>query len=241
LADPQLVVCGDSGVGIFPFKAEVLEGLMPTDKVSAEPALLALASQIFQRSVTPLSPAEHQLQVIASAWDLSQRLQMRSLANRGKLAWLQAPRWRFARWAAVVLLGVNVIGLNALAWLDQHQLAVKQETMKAMLTRSFPSLTTIVDVPLQMAREVRLLEKAHAAPAAADLDVMLGALSRTLPAGQSLKGLDYANGQLRLTGLELTDKEASALSVSLKAHGYSITRDGVNWLLQSTAETRGKR
>jgi hypothetical protein len=39
------------------------------------------------------------------------------LANRGKLEWLQAPRWRLARWAVVLLMAVNLLGLNALAWL----------------------------------------------------------------------------------------------------------------------------
>ena len=238
---PQLVVCGDSGVCMFPLSTEVLEGLVSTNKVSAEPALVALASQILQRTVAPLSQAERMVQVIDSPWDLSKRLQMRNLANRGKLEWLRAPRWRFARWAAIAVVCVNVLGLNTLAWVAQHQLADKHEAMQYMLTHSFPNQKIIVDAPMQMAREVRMLEHARAAPAAADLDVMLGALSRALPAGQTLKGMDYANGQLRLVGLELNTKEASALSVGLTVLGYSATRDGVNWLLQPTAATSGKR
>ncbi len=231
--DPQLVVCGDDGVGMLPLSTAVLEGLEPIDNISAELALVALATQVMRRPVVPLSQAERSVQGVASAWDLSKRLQMRNLANRGKLEWLQAPRWRFTRWAAIAVVGANVLGLNALAWVDEHQLLVKREAMQHLLTRSFPDLKIIVDVPLQMSREVRLLEQARAAPAAADLDVMLGALSRALPAGQTLKGVDYANGQLRLGGLELTTKEASALTGSLKAFGYSATLDGVNWLITS--------
>ncbi len=234
---PQLVVCGDSGVAMFPLSTEVLDGLVSTDNdnVSAEPALVKLATQILQRPVSPLSQVERMVQVIASAWDLSKRLQMRNLADRGKVEWLRAPRWRFARWAAIAVLSVNVLGLNTLAWVAQYQLADKHEAMKKILTNNFPNLKVIVDVPVQMAREVRLLEQARGAPGAADLDVMLSTLSRDLPAGQSLKGMDYASGQLRLIGLELTTKEASALSVGLKMHGYSATRDGANWLMQPTA------
>ncbi len=239
-ADPQLVVCSGNGVGMFPLNTEVLEGLVSTDKVSAEPALVALASQILQQPVAPLSHAERMLQVIDSPWDLSKRLQMRNLADRGQLGWLRAPRWRLARWAAIGVVSVNLLGLNTLAWVAQHQLAGQHEAMQQVLTQSFPNLKIIVDVPVQMAREVRLLEQARAAPNAADLDVMLGALSRALPAGQTLKGMDYANGQLRVVGLELTTKEASSLRAGLTVLGYSANRDGANWLVQPTATTAGK-
>ncbi|MDO9278773.1 MAG: type II secretion system protein GspL [Polaromonas sp.] len=233
--DPQLVVCGDSGVGIFPLKTAVLESFDLADNVSAEPALVALASQILQRPIVPLLTSERMIQTTRSFWDVSKRLQMRQLANRGKLEWLQAPRWRSARWALMALLGINLLGLNALAWLGEHQLAVQRDAMKSMLTRSFPNLKSIIDVPVQMAREVRLLEQASAAPTAVDLDVMLGVLSRSLPAGQTLKGVDYASGQLRLSGLELNANEARALTVSLQAQGYSASREGVTWLMQPAA------
>jgi general secretion pathway protein L len=230
--DPQGVVFGDNGVGVFPLSAELLEGLLPSDTVSAEPALLALASHVLQRPVTSLSQAERMLQVSRSAWDLSKRLQKRNLANRGKLEWLQAPRWRFARWTVVLLVAVNLLGLNALAWVDQYQLAAKKKAMQTVLTGSFPSVKTVIDAPVQMVREVRLLEQASAAASAVDLDAMLGVLSRTLPAGQSLQGVDYANGQLRVSGLELSAAEARALTTSLQAQGYSASQDGVRWLLQ---------
>jgi len=231
-AAPQLVTCGESGIGIFPLNTEALEEVLLTDKVSAEPALVELASQVLKRPVMPLSPAERMLQTTNSPWDLSKRLLMRNLANRGKLEWLQAPRWRSVRWAAMALVGVNLLGLNALAWVDVHQVAVKRDAMQSMLARSFPNLKTIVDAPLQMAREVRLLEQARAAPTAVDLDVMLGALGQALPAGQTLKGLDYTSGQLRVLGLELSPDEAGALSAALNARGYSAKRDGVHWLMQ---------
>ena len=230
--DLQGLVCGDRGVGIFPLSADLLAGLAPTDGISAEPALVALASQVLQRSVTPLSQAERLVQVSTSAWDVSHRLQMRNRADRGKLEWLRAPRWRLVRWAAAALIAGNLLGLNALAWVYQHQLAQKKEAMQQVLTRSFPAVTSVIDAPLQMAREVRLLEQARAAPSNVDLDVMLGALSRTLPAGQTLQGVDYVSGQLRVSGLDLNPNEASALTAGLQAQGYRLSRDGLTWLMQ---------
>jgi len=238
--DPQAVICSDSGIGIFPLTTELLDGFTRTDSIRAEPAVVSRANQMLQRPVTPWSQAEHMAQLVDSPWDLSKRLQMRSLANRGKLEWLQAPRWRFARWAAVVVLAVNLLGLNALAWVERHQLAQTQAAMQQVLMGSFSSVKTVIDAPVQMAREVRLLEQASAAPSAVDLDVMLGALSRTLPAGQTLKGVDYTNGQLRVSGLELNTKKALALTADLHAQGYSASLDGVTWLMQPAAVAAGR-
>jgi general secretion pathway protein L len=217
-----------------------LEGLVSADNISAEPALVELAGQILQQPVKPLSKAERMIQTIHSSWDLSKRLQMRNLANRGPLEWLKAPRWRSARWAALTLVGVNLLGLNALAWLDEHQLSAKRQAMQKIGVSTFPNMNAILDAPVQMKREVSFLEHAQAAPVANDLDVMLGALSQTMPAGQTLKGVDYTNGQLRVMGLDLNTSEASALSIGLKAHGYSATRDGVNWLMQPAVESTEK-
>jgi hypothetical protein len=87
-----------------------------------------------------------------------------------------------------------------------------------------------------MATEVRRLEQASAIPAATDLDVMLGVLSRALPAGRSPRGLDYGDAQLRLKGLSLTEAETAALSAELRARGYSLTPDAGTLLLQAVPE-----
>ena len=65
--------------------------------------------------------------------------------------------------------------------------------------------------------------------------VALSGLRLNLPAGQTLQGVDYANGQLRVSGLELSADEARALTTSLQAQGYNASRDGVTWLMQPVA------
>ena len=248
---PQAVLCSDKGVSLLPWDAPTQAWLLPSGSdgaqaltpaardalpalpaVSAEPALQALVSQWLGRPVPVQSEGERWLQAAASPWDLARGLQMRQQLQRGRLAWWQAPRWRAAQRAAALLAGVNVLGLNAWAWVDQQQLQAGQARLTQVFSRSFPKVPVIMDAPLQMAAEVRRLAQASAIPAASDLDVMLGAVSRALPAGRSPRSLDYGDAQLRLEGLSLTDAETAALSAELRAGGYSLTPKAGTLLLQ---------
>ena len=238
---PQAVVCSDKGVSLLPWDAQAQAWLLPsaTDdalqalpEISAEPALQALVSQRLGRPVQVLAEGERWLRAAASPWDLTRGLQMRKQLQRGRLAWWQAPRWRAAQRAAALLAGVHVLGLNVWAWADHQQLQAGQARLTQVFSRSFPKVPAIIDAPLQMAAEVRRLEQASAIPAATDLDVMLGVLSRALPAGRSPRSLDYGDAKLRLKGLSLTDAEAAALSAELRARGYSLTPDAGTLVLQ---------
>jgi general secretion pathway protein L len=155
--------------------------------------------------------------------------------QRGRLAWLQAPRWRLARWAAVLLAGVNLLGLNAWAWMEQRQLQAAQARLEGLFTSTFAQQPLILSAPVQMAREVRRLELASAAAATADLDVMLGVLSRALPSGRSAQALDYAAGQLQLKGLDMDNADMAALTASLRAQGYSLSAEGATLRMQPLA------
>jgi len=252
---PQAVVCSDKGVSLLPWDAQAQAWLLPSatndaagvtpaardalqalPEISAEPALQALVSQLLGRPVQVLAEGEHWLRAAVSPWDLTRGLQMRKRMQRGRLAWWQAPRWRAAQRAAVLLAGVNLLGLNAWAWVDQQQLQAGQARLTQVFSRSFPKVPVIIDAPLQMAAEVRRLEQASAIPSATDLDVMLGVLSRALPADRSPRSLDYGDAKLRLKGLSLTDAETAALSAELRARGYSLTPDAGTLLLQAAPE-----
>ena len=252
---PQAVVCSDKGVSLVPWDAQAQAWLLPSGtghaagvtpaaldalqalpEISAEPALQALVSQLLGRPVQVLAGGERWLRAAASPWDITRGLQMRKRIQRGRLAWWQAPRWRATHRAAALLAGVIVLGLNAWAWADHQQLQAGQARLTQVFSRSFPKVPVIIDAPLQMAAEVRRLEQASAIPAATDLDVMLGVLSRALPAGRSLRSLDYGDAQLRLKGLSLTDAETVALSAELRAHGYSLTQSDGTLLLQAAPQ-----
>ena len=252
---PQAVVCSDKGVSLLPWDAQAQAWLLPSatndaagvtpaardalqalPEISADPSLQASVSQWLGRPVQVLAEGGHWLRAAVSPWDLTRGLQMRKRMQRGRLAWWQAPRWRAAQRAAALLAGVNLLGLNAWAWVDQQQLQAGQARLTQVFSRSFPKVPVIIDAPLQMAAEVRRLEQASAIPSATDLDVMLGVLSRALPADRSPRSLDYGDAKLRLKGLSLTDAETAALSAELRARGYSLTPDAGTLLLQAAPE-----
>jgi general secretion pathway protein L len=252
---PQAVVCSDKGVSLLPWDAQAQAWLLPAGtedaagvtpaardalpalpEISADPSLQASVSQWLGRPVQAVAQGERWLRAAVSPWDLTRGLQMRKQLQRGRLAWWQAPRWRAAQRAAALLAGVNVLGLNAWAWADHQQLQAGQARLTQVFSRSFPKVPVIIDAPLQMAAEVRRLEQGSAIPAATDLDVMLGVLSRALPAGRSPPSLDYGDAQLRLKGLSLTDAETAALSAELLARGYSLKLDAGALLLQAVPE-----
>ena len=248
--DPVLLVSSEAGVSAFALSLGAPDWLLasqhgeggehgdggapnPGDDmlVTAEAGLTEQASALLKRPVQPLSRDERWIAAAAARWDLAHRLTLRKHARRVRFEWLLAPRWRSARWAALLLLGVNLLGLNAWAWIDRQQLRAQQALVTQVLSRSFPQLKTIVDAPAQMAREVRLLAQASASPAAADLDVMLAVLGRTLPPERSALQLDYRNAELRLQGLALQPGEARSLTSALQAQGYRFTLAGANALV----------
>ena len=142
---PQAVVCSDKGVSLVPWDAQAQAWLLPAGtenaagvtpaardalpawpEVSADPSMQALVSQWLGRPVQAVAQGERWLRAAASPWDLTRGLQMRKRLERGRLAWWQAPRWRAAQRAAALLAGVNLLGLNAWAWVDHQQLQAAQ-------------------------------------------------------------------------------------------------------------------
>ena len=133
----------------------------------------------------------------------------RSCASMWQTLW-HAPRWRAARWGALVLVLAQLIGLNAWAWKERNALEAKRAGQR-ILTQTFPSVTLVVDAPVQMAREVAALQQATGGVSAPDLEPMLGALGTSLPPGRMPNAIDYSAGQLRLRGLGLTAEELEPL------------------------------
>ena len=195
----QLVDTGAGGVTVWPLSAASVALLdWPDDKpIVAEPAVAALAEQLFKRNVTLQQEAQRRLQALQSPWDLAQfdlvnsnraRLWKRCSAAAGQL--LRAPRWRAARIALVALLLVNLAGLNAWAWKEQSLIQAQRVAIRELLTRTFPEVKVVVDAPLQMARQVATLQQASGALAPRDLESLLGALGAAAPAGSVPNAID---------------------------------------------------
>lgn len=238
----QMVASGRDGVtqGItrLPLSGTALALLAwPADgAVQAEPAVAALAEQLLQRPVAVQQAAQRWLQSAQTPWDLAQldfiatgQTRFWKKANALVQDLWRAPRWRAARWAVCLLLGANLLGLNAWAWQQQASLKAKQAAVSQVLTQAFPQVKVVVDAPLQMAREVARLRQATGAVSGQDLESMLGAVGAAVPPGQAATAVEYISGEARVRGLPVSGGDGMALVSKLQQRGMSaqVEADGL--------------
>jgi general secretion pathway protein L len=231
-----LVAVTPDGVTPLPLSAAALALLpsLPEDTtLVSEPSVAALAEQVLRHTPVLQQSAERWVRSAQSAWDLAQfdlssSGRARTAKKLGAL-WgdvVASPQWRPARWGAVALVVLNLVGLNAWAWRERSVLDTKRDAMRRALTETFPSVKVVVDAPVQMEREVAALRQATGASSGRDLEAMLAALASSLPPQRSVGGIDYANGELRVRGLALGPDEARNVAASMKARGYNAAATG---------------
>jgi len=208
--------------------------------VVAEPAVAALAERFFQRPVTLLQRGQRLLQAASSPWDLAQfeftnaqRDPRLAAFSQGLQSFWRAPAWRPARWALVLLLVSNVIGLNAWAWRTQADLSAQRQAVRAVLTETFPKIPVVVDAPLQMAREVAALQRASGAAAGGDLESILSSFSALAPVGYALKAIEFTANEGRFSGAALGSAEQARIVAGLQAQGLSASWQGQQWLIRA--------
>ena len=198
-----------------------------------DPALAELAGLLLGRSGAARDLSAQMLLAARSQWELAQfELAMtaqarfaRRTAKRWNAFWRDT-RWRPLRWGVLVLLLANVAGLNAWAWRLEANLQAKRQQAKATLLQSFPGVRSVVDAPLQMERELALLRRASGALARADLEAMLAAAGSVFPAGAGAGSIEFAGGELTLTGGGLTPSLWPLASAKLAQAGYNARLDG---------------
>ena len=167
-----------------------------------------------------------------SGWDLAQS----DFASSGRartlkkiaVGWaglLREAHWRPARWAIVLLVILNLIGLNAWAWKERSALDAKREAVRQTLTQTFPQVKVVVDAPVQMEKEVAALRLATGASSGRDMEAMLGALSVAAP-GQSVAGLEFNGASLRARGLASSPEQVAGVAMRLKSQGYAAVMQG---------------
>jgi len=239
LGDPEqpvAVASSEAGVLALPLDHGTLPLLpsLPEEAPRvAEPAVAAVAEQLLARKLVLQQAPQRWLQSARTRWELAQ-FDFASSARARALkkfatGWgevLHGAPWRPARWAAVVLVAANLIGLNAYAWKERASLDGKREAIRRTLTETFPQVKVVVDAPLQMEREVQALRQQTGTASPRDLDALLAALAESLPAGRTPAALEYSAGELRATGLALGRDEARAVAAKLKPLGYSATGEG---------------
>lgn len=234
--DAMLVAVTAEGVTSLPLGAAALTLLpsLPADTaLVSEPAVAALAEQLLQHTPVLQQSGERWVRAAQSDWDLAQfdlssSGRARTIKKLGAL-WgdvAASPQWRPARWGAVLLVALNLVGLNAWAWRERSALDTKREAIRRSLTQTFPNVKVVVDAPVQMEREVAALRQSTGAPSGRDLEAMLAALAASLPQQRALGSLDFANGELRVRGLNLGPEEARNVAGAMRARGYNAALTG---------------
>lgn len=214
-----------------------------TLQIQAEPAMVARVQQLLQRQPLLQSAAQRWVMASQSAWNLAQG---EWAQGRQQRVWRQlqatwqalrhAPAWRPARVGVVALLVVHVLGLNALAWREQRDVQAQQGALHSLLTTTFPSVTLVIDAPLQMQREVEALKQRSGTSAQADLEPLLATLGALLPAGQLPTQLHFANHSLRIQGVTFDTAASSAAQSMLQSRGLRLRQENNDvWLLQAEA------
>jgi general secretion pathway protein L len=233
---PVVVTSSDEGVISLPLTVAALPLLpaLPEEAPRlAEPAVAGLAEQVLQHKLTLQQAPQRWIEAARTRWDLAQfdlasSAQARTL-RRIATGWgevLHAAPWRPARWAAVALVAINLVGLNAWAWKERSSLAAKREAVQRTLTDTFPQVKVVVDAPVQMEREVAALRQQTGVASARDLDAVLGALAAALPQGRVPASLEFTGTELRAGGLALSPDEFRGVAATLKALGYAASAEG---------------
>jgi general secretion pathway protein L len=216
-----------------------------TPELLAEPAVAQQAESLLQRPAQLVTPAQRWLAASRSSWDLAQMALAqsgRARAARRLAAWwregLYAPLWRPARWGLLLLILLNLIGLNARAWHEKNDLLARRAQIAAALTAAFPQVKVIVDAPAQMAREVRQLRQLAGSASPRDLEPMLAAWAGVSDAAAlaAPAAIEYSPGQLRLTGVKLTADQATQANERLRPQGYRLETGGDAPVLRALEE-----
>ncbi|NBQ88721.1 MAG: general secretion pathway protein GspL [Betaproteobacteria bacterium] len=242
-ASPQLSIDGEedrpralysdaAGLIACPLAAAAWPPL-PEDLVITTAPATAARAELLGRRVQLQGSAQRWMAAWRADVDLAQqefatsggRRAWQRLGARWQSLW-RAPQWRPLRWGVALLVLVHLVGLNAWAQRERSTLAAKQDAARRVLLDTFPKIAVVIDAPLQMERELALLRQATGAASARDLEPLLGALARALPAGRTATSIDYGDSGLRLGGLQLNAAEMTALTQSLAASGVSAHAEG---------------
>lgn len=239
----QSVLCHANGITLLPPNTANWHAFAELNRedlqIYAEPAMVTRVQSTLQRQPMLQSAAQRWVASAQSSWDLAQGEWAQGPAQRlqrhMQAAWQtfrHAPAWRAVRWGLIALLALQVLGLNALAWREHSALNAQQATLHNILQSSFPSVTLVIDAPLQMQREVNLLQQKSGVASNTDLEALLASLARVLPAGQLPTQLHYANHVLRVHGVTPAFNEAA--QSALQAQGLTLRQEGNDvWMLQA--------
>lgn len=226
---PLLRLSTTQGVSMLPLAGSLARALLPSEpcRYSAEPALVAAAERWLGGAVAPLTRAERALAALGTDWELRQfelAPRARGLQRLGQ-AWrsLQAPAWRPLRWGVAALLGVQLLGLNLVAWQQRRSVEAQRAAIVQTVREAHPQLRALLDAPLQMRRETELLRAQAGQPGEQDLETLLAAAARAWPAERApADSLRFETGLLTLPLQGWAPQQIEQFRAALQAEGWRL-------------------
>jgi general secretion pathway protein L len=239
--DPRALCSGPLGVSVLPLTPATAILLARDDtaiQLISEPGVAQLAEHLFKASVVLQTRPQRALAAAQSAWDLAQFefLRTRRARTHKQLSsvitslW-RAPHWKPARWSALALVVVNLLGLQAWAWKEQSALAAQRTAIRSVLTSTFPDVRVVVDAPVQMARALADLQRQSGTASSLDLETMLGLFQTLAPANSAPTAIEFIAGELRLKVPPLSEPDLTQLTTRLQTHGYAAQVRGDNLVI----------
>jgi general secretion pathway protein L len=206
----------------------------PNVRLSASLEAQRFAARYFQRRVRAVSDRRVALAAARRGWQLLQFDVAPAWAGRrwwrhgrGQLA---RPVWRPALAAVAVVLAVNVLGLNLLAWRTRANLDDQRLAMAQLLREAHPGVRAVLDAPRQMAQETERLRAVRDVRRSAELPGLLRGVASAWPAGVPAPGgWHYLNDRLLLEESALTVAQAEVLRAGLRPGGWAIERRDGQW------------
>ena len=124
-------------------------------------------------------------------------------------------------------MAAQVLGLNAAAWYERSSLDTQRQAVRQTLQQTFPKVTLVMDAPLQMQRELALLQQASGSLSTSDLETMLAALTQVAPGEPvSPASIDYSGSEGRFGQWKAPEEQVRSLQQALEASGWQARFDG---------------
>lgn len=250
LGQPWLSRQDEHGVTCLPLAAVPAATSVDGRWLADAPVAAATEAHV-QRPVSVLTWPQWLQRAGEGPWNLAQfGFSLSSSARQGqKLGqlWQQfwrAPAWRPARLGLIGLLAVQLIGLNLVARQERLAQAAQRAAIDRVLQQTFPSVTLVLDAPVQMQREVERLQRSAGVLGPSDLESLLAALGQVLPEGGTLPTPDqigFADGQLRLPGWRVEASRLQGLQDGLAQAGWRLQTDSEGLLLTAQPASRQAR
>jgi general secretion pathway protein L len=229
---PWLSLSGPAGACVMRLggglaRARLSAGDFAEVQWSCTPSAAQAAERWLGHAVPLMSDGERLFEAVGGANNLRQfdlvarRRGTRALS--GGLKRLLTREWRPVRVGLAALVLVQLVGLNAYAWLQRQELAQRRVAMNELLLASHPGVRTVLDAPLQMQRETDRLRAAAGRVGAADLESLLAAAAAAWPDGMGpVQNVRFETGSLSLAATAWTEPQMQQFRDRLRGAACSV-------------------